>query len=63
MLFIFAVCSSVAMVAHVCAPVAASEEAILFRNCLWPDGTFDDVGVELDTSIGQEAFEDRRETA
>lgn len=40
------------------APVAASEEAILSRNCLWPDGAFDNVGVELDATISQEAFED-----
>lgn len=40
------------------AAVAAGKQTILSRNCLWPDGALDDVGVELDATIGQEPFED-----
>jgi len=58
-LFICAVCNSIAMVAQVRPPPSLpAKQSILSRNCLWPDGAFDDVGVELDATIGQEAFED-----
>ena len=40
------------------ASVRSGEEAVLARDGLGPDGAFDDVGVELDQAVGQEAFED-----
>ncbi|AJA65714.1 UNVERIFIED_ORG: hypothetical protein M2195_004325 [Bradyrhizobium japonicum] len=40
------------------AAVAAREQAILSCNCLRSDGALDDVGVELDAAVEQEAFED-----
>ncbi|WP_422109899.1 hypothetical protein [Bradyrhizobium elkanii] len=59
MSFIFAVRSSVAMLAQVRpAPITTSEEAIRSRNCSRPDDEFDDVGVELNATVGEEALED-----
>lgn len=59
-LFIFAVCSSVVMVAQVRPPpsLPAKSEFFLVID-LWPDGALDDVGVELDAAVGQDALEDR----
>src|SRR3982750_3971779 len=56
--FILAVCSRVAIVAHVpAAAVAAREERVLARDCLRPDRPLDDVGIDLDTAVDEEAFE------
>lgn len=40
------------------ATITASEEAIFSCNRLRPDRSLDYVGVDLDTAVGQEAFED-----
>lgn len=37
--------------------IGADERRVLARNCLRPDCTFDDIGVDLDTAIGKEALE------
>ena len=56
--FILAVCRSVAIVAHVCSTaLATGEETVFSRNCLGPDRAFDDVGVDFDAPIGQEALQ------
>lgn len=39
------------------ATVAAGEQGILSRNGLWPDGAFDDVGVDLDTAVDEEVLQ------
>jgi len=45
-------------------PSLRAKRLILSRNCSWPDGAFDDVGVQRDATIGQEASKmARRETA
>jgi hypothetical protein len=38
--------------------IAACEETVLSRDRLGPDGALNDVAVELDRAVGQEAFED-----
>ncbi|RJE82399.1 hypothetical protein D3P04_19915 [Paracoccus onubensis] len=38
--------------------VRASEEAVLASDGLGPDGPLDDVGVEFNQAVGQEALED-----
>lgn len=42
----------------VSAAVAACEERILSDDCLGPDCPLDDIGVDLDAAVGQEALED-----
>ena len=56
--FILAVVRSVAMVAQVRPPPSLpANKAVLSRDCLRPDGALDDVGVDLDAAIGEEALE------
>ena len=53
--FILAVCKSVATVAQ---PTAANpEQCVLPSNCLRSDGALDNVGIDFDPPIAQEAFE------
>lgn len=37
--------------------IGSGEESIFSGDGLWPDGAFDDVGIDLDATIGTEALE------
>jgi hypothetical protein len=37
--------------------VAAGEERVLARDCLRPDRPLDDIGIDLNTAVDEEAFE------
>jgi hypothetical protein len=52
--FIFAVCRRVAMVAHVLPPPSLPAKT---RYCLGSDGPFDNVGIDFDTAVEEEAPE------
>ena len=55
-LFIFAVCKSVATVAHVL-PLPSLPAKSVSRYCLGSDGPFDNVGIDFDTTVEEEAPE------
>ena len=56
--FIFAVCRRVAMVAHVLPPPSLPAKRAFFRVIVWgPDGPFNNVGIDFDTAVEEEAPE------